>query len=141
MKLTLNGNDLNFNDCEEIEADVNDTKQATITGYMVTNGKPSAVSFEVDIVHDPATLKAGQTYPTASAFGAADGALFFYWPNSTDHFTSQPAYPEGSVTITNVTSTSISGTFSGKLFDPSDFTATTVLYTVTNGSFTAKIDK
>jgi hypothetical protein len=141
MKLTLNGNDLNFNDCEEIEVDVNDQKQTTFTGYVVTNGSHSDVNFGLNIVHDPATLKAGQTYQTATTFGAADGSLLFYWPNGTDYYTSQPAYPTGSITITEVTSTTISGTFSGKLFAPADHSAITALYTVTNGTFTAKINK
>jgi hypothetical protein len=141
MKLTLNGNDLNFNDCEEIEVDVNGQKQSTFTGYVVTNGTHSDVNFGLNIVHDPATLKAGQTYLTATAYGDPDGAGFFYWPNNTDYYTSQPAYPDGSITITGVTATTISGTFSGKLFAPGDFSGISALYTITNGTFTAKINK
>lgn len=141
MKLTANGTDLSFNDCEEILAEVNGSIQTTITGYMVTNGKPGDVNFEVDIDHDPTTLKVGQTYQAASSYAQPDAVNFFYWTNATDSFTNQPANPQGSVTITALTSTTISGTFSGKLFAANDFTGTTVVYTITNGSFTAKINK
>jgi hypothetical protein len=140
MKLTANGTDLSFNDCEELEVDLN-SKHTTITGYINTSTGLSNVNFGVDIIHDPATLKAGQTYQAPSSFGQADGATFFYWPVGTDEFTSQPGNPQGSVTITAVTSTTISGTFSAKLFAQADFSGTTVLYTITNGSFTAKINK
>jgi hypothetical protein len=92
-------------------------------------------------MHDPTTLKAGQTYPVASSFAQADGALFFYFTNDTDSFISQPANPQGTVTITEVTPTTISATFLGKLFASNDFEGTTAVYTITNGSFTAKITK
>ena len=141
MKLTLNGNDLNFNDCEEIEVDVNGQKQSTFTGYVITNGKPSDLNFGLNITHDPATLKAGQTYPAQSSYGQDDVASFFYWKNSTDYYTSQPTVPEGNIAITEVTSTTISGMFSGKLFAPGDFQGMILYYTITNGSFTAKINK
>ena len=139
MKLTVNGSDLNFNDCEETEFDTNNGfKNTVITGYMVTNGKPGDVKFVVYIVHDPATLKAGQTYAIAPSNVVTDNVLFFYWINSTDQFSSQSAHPQGSVAITEVTSTTISGTFSGKLFDLGGIST---LYTITNGSFKAKVNK
>jgi len=141
MKLTLNGNDLNFNDCEELEADVNDQKQTAITGYVIANGKPTDVNFGLNIVHDPATLQAGQTYPAVSSFGQTDCASFFYWPNSTDMYVNQRNNPQGVITITAVTPTTISGTFSCKLFAGVDIDGINVLYTITNGSFTAKINK
>jgi len=141
MKLTANGTDLSFNDCEEMLIEVNDVKQTTITGYMVTNGKPSDVTFQVDLIHDPATLKAGQTYQVIPGFAQPDAAIFYYFPNSTDIFSSQPGNPQGSVTITDVTSTTISGTFSVKLFASNDLSGTSVIYTITNGSFTARIIK
>ena len=141
MKLTVNGTDLSFNQCGELQVDINDAPQTTITGINVTNGNPGDASFEVDIDHDLATLKAGQTYQASSSYVQPDGVNFYYSPTSTGDFSSQPANPQGSVTITAVTATTISGTFSCKLFDASDFSGTTVVYTVTNGSFTAKINK
>jgi len=142
MKLTVNGTDLNFNDCEETEFDTNNGfKNTVITGYMVTNGKPGDVKFVVYIVHDPATLKAGQTYVIEPSNVVTDNVIFFYWINSTDQFSSQSGNPHGSVTITAATSTTISGTFSGKLFDPGDLGGINPLYTITNGSFTAKVIK
>ncbi|MDO3627144.1 hypothetical protein [Mucilaginibacter sp. BT774] len=141
MKLKLNGTDLNFNDCEEIEADVNNQKQTTITGYIITDGKPGDVNFGLNITHDPATLKAGQTYLAQSSYGQDDVSSFFYWKTSSDYYTSQPTVPAGNITITGVTATTISGTFSGKLFAPNDFQGMVLYYTITNGTFTAKINK
>ena len=141
MKLTANGTPLSFSYCEEVEIDVNNAPQITFTGTNVTNGKPSDASFEVDILHDPTTLKAGQTYPAATSFAQPDGSALFYSPNANDTYMTQPGNPQGTVTITEVTATTISGTFSGKLFAGDDFSGTSVLYTITNGSFTAKINK
>jgi len=116
MKLTANGTDISFNDCEEIEVDVNDQAQTTITGYQVVNGKHSDVSFGLSVVHDPATLKAGQTFQASSSFDPTDSASLVFWPNNTDSYTLDGSAPQGTVTITAVTATTISGTFSGKLY-------------------------
>ncbi|MDB5024258.1 MAG: hypothetical protein JWP78_2013 [Mucilaginibacter sp.] len=139
MKLTSNGTAISFNECVQGTVTANGVVQTVIIADNITNGKVGDAGFEVDIMHDPATLKAGQTYAAASSFGQADGATFFYYPNATDNFATQPANPQGLVTITGVTSTTITGTFSGKLFASDDFAGTTVIYTVTNGSFTAKL--
>ncbi|MEO6633797.1 MAG: hypothetical protein ABIN13_18790, partial [Mucilaginibacter sp.] len=101
-----------------------------------TNGKPGAASMEVDITHDLATMKAGQTYSVTTA--PKDGLILFYFKNDNDVFTTQPANPVGKVTITEVTSSTIKGTFSGKLFSEDDFTGEHVLYSIAGGSFTAK---
>jgi len=141
MKLTANGTALSFNDCQEVEIDVNDAPQTTFTGVNVTGGKPGDERFEVDIMHSPTTLKAGQTYPAATSFAQPGGSALFYYPNANDTYITQPKNPQGTVTITEVTATTISGTFSGKLFADNDFDGITVVYTITNGSFTAKINK
>ncbi len=64
-----------------------------------------------------------------------------YYPNNTDTFTTQPGSSQGSVTITEVTATTISGTFSGTLYASNDLSGLHLLYTITNGSFSAKLDK
>jgi hypothetical protein len=141
MKLTANGTDINFNDCEEIEIDVNGQAQTTFTGYQVANGKHSDVSFGLNVVHDPTTFKAGQTFQASSSFDPTNSATLVFWPNSTDSYMLDATAPQGTVTITAVTATTISGTFSGKLYVFNDPTAATQVYTITNGSFTAKINK
>ena len=139
MKFTANGTDVSLNNCLQASASVNDVVETIISGANFTNGTAGDASFEVNIIHDPATLKAGQTYQMITSFGqATDGAILFYYTSLTDIFTTQPANAQGSVTITDVTSTTISGTFSGKLFASGDFSGTKVLYTITNGTFTAK---
>ncbi len=141
MKLTANGTDINFNDCEEIEVDVNGQAQTAFTGYQVANGKHSDVSFGLNVVHAPATLKAGQIYPMSSSIGQTNVASMFYSANSTDNYLTDLSDPQGNVTITAVTPTTISGTFSGKVYVFNNPTATTLAYTVTNGTFIAKINK
>ena len=138
MKFTSNGSVVSFNNCGEVSASVNGITQTLFTGINVTNGTPGDVNFEINIQHDPATFQAGQTYQVTSLPGHADAATFYYSTNSTDEFTSQPTNTQGSVSITGVTSTTISGTFSGKLFAYDDYAGATVVYTITNGSFTAK---
>ncbi|MEO6978874.1 MAG: hypothetical protein ABI113_10870 [Mucilaginibacter sp.] len=136
MTFTANGTATTYNTCVAVSASVNDVNQTLITGTNLTNGKPSAASMEVDITHDLATMKAGQTYSVTTA--PKDGLILFYFKNDNDVFTTQPANPVGKVTITEVTSSTIKGTFSGKLFSEDDFTGEHVLYSIAGGSFTAK---
>jgi hypothetical protein len=135
MTLTANTTNISFDDCEQVSASVNNVIHTLIAGNSTTNKN---ISFTVDIVHDPSTIKAGQAYPIASSFGQPDAATLFYSANTTDSFSTQPANAQGSVTISGVTATTITGTFSGKLFASDDFDGTTVVYTITNGAFTAK---
>lgn len=136
MTLTSNGTNISYNSCDEIAASANNINHTLITGYNLTNGKRSADSFELDIVHDVADLKAGQAYPVGSSLGQVDAVTLFYSPTDSTDFNSANA--QGSVTISGVTATTITGTFSGKLFAQDDFDGTHVIYTVTNGAFTAK---
>jgi len=141
MTFTANGHNISFNDCEEAPVEVNGILQTTFLGTTVTNGNPGDARFQVCIQHDPATIKAGQTYRSATSFEQAEGVVFYYYPDASHTFVSQPANPQGSVTITNVTSTTISGIFSGHVFTPDDLTGVGVVYTIINGSFTATINK
>ncbi|WP_295794440.1 hypothetical protein [Mucilaginibacter sp.] len=136
MTFKANGTAVTYNACVAVSASVNDVNQTLITGTNLTNGKPGAASMEVNITHDLATLKAGQSYSVTTA--PKDGLILFYFINDSDVFTTQPAHPIGTVTITEVTSSTIKGTFSGQLFSEDDFTGDHVLYTIAGGSFTAK---
>jgi hypothetical protein len=138
MKFTSNGAAVSFNSCVAVSATVGNTAEVLITGINITNAKPGTSSFELELTHDINTLKAGQLYPAASSFSQLDASTLFYFTTESDVFTTQPGNAQGTVSITEVTSASIKGTFSGKLFAEDDFTGTTVLYTITNGSFTAK---
>ena len=138
MKFTVNGTVVSLNDCEETDASVNDAPQTLFIGVNVTNGKPGDVSFEVDVMAAPSALKAGQTYPASSSFSQPNSSALFYYPNANDSYNTQPSNAQGTVSITEVTSTTISGTFSGKLFASDDFNGEHIIYTITSGSFTAK---
>jgi hypothetical protein len=136
MSFTANGTAVTYNTCVAVSASVNDVNQTLITGTNLINGKPGAASMEVNITHDLATLKAGQTYLVSSA--PKDALVLFYFTTDTDVSTTQLANPIGTITITDVTSSTIKGTFSGKLFSEDDFTGDHILYTIAGGSFTAK---
>lgn len=139
MKLNSNGTALNYNQCQQFSITANGLVQTEFIAKNFINGKLSDDEFEVDIIHDPATLKAGQIYPVISSYAQPDGAVITYYPNDTDIFTTQPGSSQGSVTITAVTTTTISGTFSGTLYASNDLSGLHLLYTITNGSFTAKL--
>ena len=138
MSLIYNNTKLSFNNCFEGTASVNNAPEIIIIGNNITGSKVSDNSFEVDITADAATLKPGAVFQAASSFGQLNVMALFFFPDTTNTYTTQPASPAGTVTITDVSSTYIKGTFSGKLFASDDFSATKLLYTVTNGTFVAK---
>ena len=138
MNFNYNGTAQSFNNCLAVSATAG-VAQTVITGENVTLGQISANSFEVDILADITTLKAGQTFPAITTPNQAGGSVLFYFPNSTDVFVTQPVNAQGTVTVTAVTASTISGTFSGKLFAESDYNANNLIYTITGGTFTALI--
>jgi hypothetical protein len=137
MEFTANGTHIFFNDCEETATDANNLPATKFVGTVLINGTPGSASFEATVIHAPSALKVGQTYPIATYLALADRSTLVYYPNNTDMFTSQSANADGIATITDVTDTTISGTFSGTLFEGGN----AVTYTITNGSFKAKINK
>src|SRR6185437_2688949 len=141
MKFTVNGTAVSYNTCLELTATINDIDHLVITGDNINGAKHSDDNFELEIIHDLATLKAGQTFQVSADFSSANSVNIWYSPNATDSFVSQAGNPNGSVTITAVTSTTITGTFQGKLYGESDYSGTDLKYTVTNGAFTARIVK
>jgi hypothetical protein len=135
MTLTSNGTNLSFDDCEQVATSVNNVAHTIIVGSSTINKN---TAFTVDIIHDVSTLKAGQAYPVASSIAQTDAAFLYYYPNTSNNFSTQPSSAQGSVTISGVSASTITGTFSGKLFAVADVDGTTVIYTITNGAFTAK---
>jgi hypothetical protein len=76
-KLTSNGKALSFNVCEEYTASTNAVTQTLFIANNVTNGKVSDEQFEVDVMDDPSTFKAGQTHPMATSFVQKGGGYSF----------------------------------------------------------------
>jgi len=138
MKLAYNNTSLAFNTCIAIQSSVNGSNQLIISGYDVTKGQISDNSFEVDLFADIDSIKVGQVFPASTIFEQPHSMSLFFFPDTTNAYVTQVAQPIGSVTITAVTSSQIKGTFSGGLFNSDDFDATALIYTITNGSFTAK---
>ena len=136
--MTMNGTALSYNTCTASDATVGSDKQTIITGLNLSNNVPGNDNVELDIMHDIATIKVGEVFPASTAFDQSDSMALFYFPNATDSFVTQPQNPLGSITITDVTSTTISGNFSAKLFAGDDLTGTTIKYTITSGTFTAR---
>ncbi len=142
MKFTINGSAVNYNTCLEASASAGSSNQTVFSGFQTTNGTTGASTFEVAINNDPATLKAGQTYAAATKFGETNHSALLYFPNDKDFYASQPGNPTGTtVTITDITTDIIKGTFSGKLFSQDDYDGKSVKYTVTAGTFVAKREK
>ena len=138
MKLAYNNTSLAFNTCIAIQSSVNGSNQLIISGYDVTRGQISDNSFEVDLFADIDSINVGQVFPASTIFEQPHSMSLFFFPDTTNAFVTQVAQPIGSVAITAVTSSEIRGTFSGGLFNSDDFEASTLIYTITNGSFTAK---
>ncbi len=137
MKFTSNGSVVSFNTCIAVAALVGNSQQTLITANNVTNGNVGTSTFQVQIDHDIASLKAGQTYAAATTFGQQDGSALLYFPNNSDFFATQPGNPQGSVTVTDITSGDVTGPFSGKLFTQDDYAGADVKYTITDGTFVA----
>ena len=141
MAVTLNSTTkLSFNNCFVAEATANGSSQILIDANNITNNAVSDNGFEVDLFGSLDSLKAGQVFPASSSFEQLHSSALNYFVNDSTEYVSQPAQAIGSVTITEVTSAEIKGTFSGNLYGPLDFDGNTLLYTATNGSFTAKRD-
>jgi len=136
MKFTSNGTAVSYNTCAVADVEVNSNKY---TEFIGLNGKNTDNSFQVEVVADYTKLKAGQTYKVTADYLAQGTAILFYSPNGTNYFNSQPEAPEGTVTITEATSTTVKGTFSGKLYSADDYSGTTLKYTITNGTFVAQM--
>jgi len=134
MTFTANGTAVKFNTCLEADISLNNVNEVVIAGTNITNGKAAASSFTITIMQDPATLKAGQTFAVSSS--GTTSLAYYVTDSETDQ--TQVVNPQGTVTITDVSSTVIKGTFSAKLFDAGDFEGQTVTYTITSGTFTAQ---
>ncbi|ASU32498.1 hypothetical protein [Mucilaginibacter xinganensis] len=138
MKFNCNGKAISFNSCYAEATTVGNTSEVMITGVNITNSKHGTTSFEVALTHDFNTLKSGQTYPIGRSISQVDAATLFYFTTATNVFNTQPGNTEGTVTVTEVTSATVKGTFSGKLFAEDDLEGQSMVYTITNGEFTAK---
>ncbi|MCR8561543.1 hypothetical protein KXD93_28065 [Mucilaginibacter sp. BJC16-A38] len=137
MKLTLNGKAVSYSACLISTAEAGSSKQTIITGTTLANGVPTGATFEVELFKDIALIKAGDVFPASTVFAQANSSALLYFPNDNDFFATQPGNPQGTVTITAVTSDIIKGTFSGKLFTQDDYEGKTVKYTATGGTFVA----
>jgi len=135
MKFTLNGTAISYNSCAVADVEVNSDKY---TEFIGLNGKDLNNSFQVEVIADYTKITAGQTFKVTSDYLAQGTAILFYSPDGTNYFNTQVAAPEGTVTITDVTATTIKGTFSGKLYSADDSNAETLKYTVTSGTFVAQ---
>ena len=137
MKFTANSSAINYNTCFAADATAGSIKQTLITGNNGTIANPGNSTFELDILAGLSALKAGQTYPASTTFNQANSAALMYFPNQNDFFATQPGNAEGAVSITDVTSDIIKGTFSGKLYTQDDFEGKNLKYTITGGTFVA----
>ena len=137
MKLTLNGKAVSYNTCIASDATGGSLKQTLILGTNVTKGTPDGVTFEVEIIKEMASIKTGDVFPASTKFAQANSSALLYYAADGNFYATQPGNPQGTVTITAVTSDIIKGTFSGKLFTDDDYDGSDVKYTVIGGTFVA----
>jgi len=139
MKLAYNDTTLNFNTCSVSTVIQGNTQtQVLISGYTLTKSIFGSQSFELDIMADIDSLKAGQVFPAATSIDQSHSMTLYFFPDSVRTYTTQIANPIGSVTITSVTTTEVKGTFNGGLYGWNDAYAIELNYNITNGTFTAK---
>jgi hypothetical protein len=136
VQFTINGSAVNYSNCFDLEDFSNGNFEVIIEATNAINAQP-VTNLQIRLVIDASGLKAGQTFPVATSGGQIGTSMLYYTPDGANDFESQYSNAQGSVTITSVTSKMITGTFSGKLFAVSDTNGTTVVYTITNGSFQA----
>jgi hypothetical protein len=133
MKLDANGKTISFNSCSTAEIIFFGQHQTTIVSQGGTG------TFTIILTQAPQNLKAGQVYQaqTIKNVETDSYAQFNYVPdNSSDNkygYSSSMYNPVGSVTLTEVTSTSIKGTFTAAVF--ADTYGSNLAYTITNGTF------
>jgi len=133
MKLDTNGKTINYNSCVTVEINLVGQPQTDITTQGGTG------HFKITLNNAPNNLKTGQVYQAQSILSRSTDnyVRFTYVPYSSANggygYTSSENNPVGSVTLTEVTSTSIKGTFSAGIFQ--DDSGSNLRYTVTNGTF------
>jgi len=140
MAFAENNTRVSFNTCFVTQSYVNNGAQLLISGYNVTNNKISDNSFEVDLIANIDSIKVGQVFLAASTFLQPNSMGLFFSPDTVNNYSTQPSKPVGSVTITEITATEVKGTFTGDLFSELDFNGDNLLYTISEGTFTAKRD-
>ncbi len=139
MKFSYNDTAVTLNSCTALSLSANNVSHVNISGINVSGGKNGNQNMIIDIITSIDSLKAGQTFKAATDFGQTGVEDLLYTVDTTN-YVSQPAAAQGTVVITSVSSTYIKGTFTGTLYGELDFSATQLIYTITNGSFVAKRD-
>jgi hypothetical protein len=140
MAFAYNNTSVSFNTCFATQSTVNNSSQFLILGYNTTGNKVSNNSFEVDLYANIDSIKVGQVFPASTTFLQHGTMALYFSPDTVNTYVTQTAKPVGSVTITAITATEIKGTFSGDLFGEFDSNGSNLLYTISSGSFTAKLE-
>jgi hypothetical protein len=136
MKLTLNGKAVTYTTCAAADITANGIAQFNIIGTNKGNE-----GLAIGVIADLSKVKAGQVFKAATAYVQPNSMTMFYTDAANNDYSTQLTDPTGSITITSVSSTTIKGTFSGKLYDFDDTAATDLKYTITDGTFVAQMPK
>ncbi len=141
MKYTINGDTSSLPLCYTYDVATNNAATSTIIqGYSLVNGALGTKLLKLSVLHT-SSLKAGDTFTGLSNDVIVGVTGFYTADGGVASFTSQSSNPQGTLTITEITSDHIKGTFTMKLFKPDDTNGTTVIYTITQGVFYAKVTK
>ena len=134
IKFDANGQTMNFNPCSTVETIFFGQPQTNISS------QGGIGTFKITLTQPFKNLKAGQVYKaqTIKNVDTDSYAQFNYVPdNSSDDkygYSSSMYTPVGSVTLTEVTPTSVKGTFTAAVFGNN---GADLKYTITNGTFSS----
>ena len=134
MKLTLNGKAVTYTTCAAADITANGIAQFNIIGTNKGNE-----GLAIGVIADLSKVKAGQVFKAATEYVQPNSMTMFYTDAANNAYGTQLTDPTGSITITSVSSTTIKGTFSGKLYGTDNNGNTTLKYTITGGSFVAQM--
>lgn len=135
MKLTINGNTMTYTTCTASKLNVDGIIQFNIIGTNKGNESLAMVVFA-----DLGTVKSGQTF-NAMFSEEQNNLTMIYNDGTNNQYITQFINPKASLTITSITSTTLTGKFSGNLYYSDDFNATNLVYTISNGTFVAQVSQ
>ena len=139
MKFTVNDTALSYNSCRVQNFNIDSKIQTQITGQNTTDIYKGYYYFTITIYRDMNSLKAGDAFQVETSSEEANAMFLAYSPDPSAVYFTQALNPQGKVTITSLGSGFIQGTFSGQLFDAADLAGAHLKYTITEGTFTAKM--
>jgi hypothetical protein len=139
MTFKANGKVFSYTSCTESDAILNNVPHTAIVGYYNSTLDKRLKTFQITLLQDENKLQTGQVYTSQSANSLTfnNDVLFSFVPDTLlDYEVTDALYnPTGTVTLTEVTPTSIRGTFTASLYYQGDSYGAHLVYAITEGTF------